>query len=193
MNPVNEIDLLLVKRRRFRPTKACYPCRKRKVKCDLNQPCGSCERRGHPDLCDYTLQASSGLASIREIENLRNQPCEVGSSDEGTGASEIIQGLFVDSCFPYASKVHLGSDSLPNFLSAYQTSNLRKPHETLFQLSLESSPNPQTIFELVCLQDSSSNFPFINLWRPEDGPERVYSALPEDEALIGQVLSALMT
>lgn len=33
--------------------RSCLPCRERKVKCDKQLPCSTCEKRGHPDLCDY--------------------------------------------------------------------------------------------------------------------------------------------
>lgn len=34
---------------------AYSPCRHRKVKCDHSQPCRTCRKRGHPDICVYTL------------------------------------------------------------------------------------------------------------------------------------------
>ncbi|KAL7902833.1 hypothetical protein HDV63DRAFT_384751 [Trichoderma sp. SZMC 28014] len=34
---------------------ACIPCRHRKVKCDHSQPCRTCVRRGHSDICVYTI------------------------------------------------------------------------------------------------------------------------------------------
>ncbi|KUL87001.1 hypothetical protein ZTR_05663 [Talaromyces verruculosus] len=95
----------------------------------------------------------------------------------------IAGGLYVDPISPYGSKVHLGFESLPNLLSTYQGLNLWEPQLDRGLPSSFSSPNPQTVFELLCLQDSSTSFPFTNLWGPEDGPERVYSALPEDEAI----------
>ncbi|KAL7800580.1 hypothetical protein V8C43DRAFT_327286 [Trichoderma afarasin] len=36
--------------------KACYPCRQRKVKCDHQQPCQTCQKRGHPEICTYDLK-----------------------------------------------------------------------------------------------------------------------------------------
>lgn len=33
--------------------RSCLPCRERKVRCDRQLPCLTCEKRGHPDLCDY--------------------------------------------------------------------------------------------------------------------------------------------
>lgn len=51
--PKQEVDDLLRRKRKAREHKACYPCRQRKVKCDLNRPCRTCVEREHPELCDY--------------------------------------------------------------------------------------------------------------------------------------------
>lgn len=40
--------------RKLRTPKACYPCYKRKVKCDRNLPCSLCVKRGYADLCTFT-------------------------------------------------------------------------------------------------------------------------------------------
>ncbi|OHE99282.1 fungal specific transcription factor [Colletotrichum orchidophilum] len=43
--------------------KSCLPCRERKVKCDKALPCSTCDKRGHPDLCEYEIHTrqSSGI------------------------------------------------------------------------------------------------------------------------------------
>ncbi|KAI5364119.1 Putative zn(2)-C6 fungal-type DNA-binding domain, flavin prenyltransferase UbiX [Septoria linicola] len=48
-----EVDEFLRKKRKAREHKACYPCRQRKVKCDLSRPCQTCRDRDHPELCSY--------------------------------------------------------------------------------------------------------------------------------------------
>ncbi|KAL2812948.1 hypothetical protein BJX63DRAFT_233465 [Aspergillus granulosus] len=40
-------------RKRRRPAKACEPCRQRKVRCDLKQPCGPCTRTKSSVNCSY--------------------------------------------------------------------------------------------------------------------------------------------
>ncbi|KAM0257769.1 hypothetical protein ACHAQJ_004220 [Trichoderma viride] len=49
-----EIDRVL-NLKRLSQGKACYPCRERKVKCDHSQPCQTCQKRGHPEICTYAL------------------------------------------------------------------------------------------------------------------------------------------
>ncbi|KXT00611.1 hypothetical protein AC578_3145 [Pseudocercospora eumusae] len=51
--PQQEVDEFLRKKRKAREHKACYPCRQRKVKCDLSRPCQTCRDRDHPELCSY--------------------------------------------------------------------------------------------------------------------------------------------
>ncbi|KZL64704.1 fungal specific transcription factor [Colletotrichum tofieldiae] len=45
--------------------KSCLPCRERKVKCDKQLPCSTCDRRGHPDLCDYEKTSRPSLGTPR--------------------------------------------------------------------------------------------------------------------------------
>lgn len=51
--PQEEVNDFLRKKRKAREHKACYPCRRRKVKCDLSRPCQTCRDRDHPELCSY--------------------------------------------------------------------------------------------------------------------------------------------
>ncbi|KAG8623289.1 hypothetical protein KVT40_008265 [Elsinoe batatas] len=51
--PKQEVDDFLRRKRKVREHKACYPCRQRKVRCDLARPCKTCVEREHPELCDY--------------------------------------------------------------------------------------------------------------------------------------------
>jgi Fungal Zn(2)-Cys(6) binuclear cluster domain len=40
--------------KKLRVPKACYPCYRRKVKCDRNSPCSLCVKRGYAHLCTFT-------------------------------------------------------------------------------------------------------------------------------------------
>ncbi|KAI9179470.1 hypothetical protein H9P43_004795 [Blastocladiella emersonii ATCC 22665] len=53
-------------RRRKRLTKACDTCRRRKIKCDGNVPCGPCKGLGQPDDCAYrTVMRKRAAGSAR--------------------------------------------------------------------------------------------------------------------------------
>lgn len=65
--PKAEVDDFLRRKRKVREHKACYPCRQRKVRCDLNRPCKTCVEREHPELCDYhppTKRQNVGIAAV---------------------------------------------------------------------------------------------------------------------------------
>ncbi|KAH0491948.1 hypothetical protein TgHK011_003349 [Trichoderma gracile] len=49
-----EIDRVL-RLRRLSQARSCYPCRQRKVKCDHEHPCQTCQKRGHPEICSYEV------------------------------------------------------------------------------------------------------------------------------------------
>lgn len=50
---IQQVDTQLSRRRRRSYPKACYPCRRRKVRCDKQEPCANCVRYSHPELCSY--------------------------------------------------------------------------------------------------------------------------------------------
>lgn len=129
------------------------------------------------------MEAPRETDQAETVENTDSQANSLRLLTEASRTSDLAQGVYVDPAFPYRSQVHLGSESLPNLLFIYQNLNSRQTPMEMQHPYLNPSPSPQAIFELLCLQDSSTNFPFVNLWTPEDGPEKVYSALPENDAL----------
>ncbi|RAH61738.1 hypothetical protein BO85DRAFT_115532 [Aspergillus piperis CBS 112811] len=88
--PINreEIDRVLRQKRNQREARACYPCRQRKVKCDSTQPCRTCRRRGHPQICVYD-QDSSGSKKSRNINQRHSSAAPRGPNQ--TSVAE--QGL----------------------------------------------------------------------------------------------------
>ncbi|RSL81398.1 hypothetical protein CEP51_005855 [Fusarium floridanum] len=52
-SPPGNLRKVLRERRLAHTRKACLPCRERKVRCDHQQPCQTCLKRGHADLCLY--------------------------------------------------------------------------------------------------------------------------------------------
>ncbi|KKP07808.1 hypothetical protein THAR02_00016 [Trichoderma harzianum] len=87
------------------------------------------------------------------------------------------QGLYLDPLSHYSTKVHVGYESLPSLVSIYQLLTANQPQPAQKAWTLGPTTSPQTVFELLCLQDSSTMFPFTNIWASEDGPDKVYSAL----------------
>lgn len=52
-------------RKRRRPALSCVPCRRRKVKCDRQDPCGPCSRVGNPNACHYYSSHPPATTSSR--------------------------------------------------------------------------------------------------------------------------------
>lgn len=58
-----------VQGKRKRKTLSCYECRRRKLKCDREEPsCSRCRKAGQPDLCSYVYDASL-LSTNRQSSN----------------------------------------------------------------------------------------------------------------------------
>jgi hypothetical protein len=54
-----DLKSILRVRQLARIRKACLPCRERKVRCNHQQPCQTCVKRGHSDLCFYDQPRAS--------------------------------------------------------------------------------------------------------------------------------------
>lgn len=80
----HDIDRML-RLRRMSQAKACYPCRQRKVKCDHGQPCQTCQKRRHPEICKYDLDAADSRRGRRQRTGSRiiemPEQAEENSSD----------------------------------------------------------------------------------------------------------------
>ncbi|KAK7217927.1 hypothetical protein V2G26_005930 [Clonostachys chloroleuca] len=59
---------------------ACDGCKKRKAKCDGQQPCSFCVRRRRPELCHYSPQ--------KKPQRRRRQPLQAGADGDGAHAAD---------------------------------------------------------------------------------------------------------
>ncbi|TVY35101.1 Fusarisetin A cluster transcription factor [Lachnellula subtilissima] len=57
-------------RKRARPTKSCFECRRKKLKCDRLQPCMQCKKLGREALCTY----AHGPPGPPDFENAERSP-----------------------------------------------------------------------------------------------------------------------
>ncbi|KAF2644007.1 hypothetical protein P280DRAFT_223030 [Massarina eburnea CBS 473.64] len=65
------------KRRRIdRVTAACDFCKKRKVKCDGEQPCAYCTRKDRADTCSFTAPRRAGEGPLHSAANTPHTPLE---------------------------------------------------------------------------------------------------------------------
>ncbi|EXA29169.1 hypothetical protein FOVG_17225 [Fusarium oxysporum f. sp. pisi HDV247] len=63
ISPPANLRRILRERQSARNRKACLPCRERKVKCNHEQPCQTCVKREHPDLCFYQEPGNSKVSN----------------------------------------------------------------------------------------------------------------------------------
>ena len=69
------------KRRRLeRVTAACDLCKKRKVKCDGEQPCAYCRRKDRAESCQFTMPKSRAHVQARSAENTPRSSIDQRSS-----------------------------------------------------------------------------------------------------------------
>ncbi|KAL7941522.1 hypothetical protein V8C42DRAFT_334817 [Trichoderma barbatum] len=105
----SEIDRVL-HLRRISQARSCYPCRQRKVKCDHAQPCQTCQKRGHPEICSYNVgtpekrrgrRAKAAAASLTPVRAVRRGESEAEPEAEPepgfepprrNGAAEVDAG-----------------------------------------------------------------------------------------------------
>ncbi|EEA22080.1 hypothetical protein TMatcc_008494 [Talaromyces marneffei ATCC 18224] len=88
--------------RKLRVPKACYPCYKRKVKCDRNSPCSLCVKRGYAHLCTFKhpptaskeRSASRGTRQHHETSNNSSNSQSCCSKKEDFSEPEVT-GNFV--------------------------------------------------------------------------------------------------
>ncbi|KAF4436836.1 Phenylacrylic acid decarboxylase [Fusarium acutatum] len=67
-----EIDRILRQRRKRHESRSCVPCKRRKVRCDSQTPCATCQKREHPEICVYEASRPS-RRTARVQTSLYNQ------------------------------------------------------------------------------------------------------------------------
>lgn len=170
----DEADRVLQLVSREREAHACYPCRKRKVKCDGCQPCRTCQRRKHPQICSYDLGQSRRRSESRRARSAspdvlriaRSEPANDGAeqpSDSGnkeyvySGDNSVVSILrsrasgATDSVARQVGSV-LG---LQNTFNSYPFMDAKTPHERWKSL-LEVLPHRTEVLKYVGLSPKSS-------------------------------------
>lgn len=97
-------------KKRTRILLSCAPCRNSKLKCDREQPCGQCAKKGRLDLCVYAPKpekkrpAAKGMAArLKRLEgmvrgmmdeegNIKRQPQAAGESAAPQLKGQVVHG-----------------------------------------------------------------------------------------------------
>lgn len=141
--PKAEVDDFLRRKRKAREHKACYPCRQRKVRCDLARPCKTCVEREHPELCDYhppnkKQNAATGSvrsAAVPKVEERDGPPPPIDNT------VTLDRSDFDHLCRKLDS-VESALEDLRREIKSNNNNATVTAHRTPLQLSGRSSPNP---------------------------------------------------
>ena len=66
-------------RKRKRKSLSCFDCRRRKLRCDREVPCGRCRKAGHPETCVYNPESLPNAEISYEDSHSTTQPPERNS------------------------------------------------------------------------------------------------------------------
>jgi len=131
-NPTrDEVDEILRKKRKLRGGKACYPCAKRKVKCDSSErvPCSNCVRRNHPEICTYEPGADEPPPNRPRTTPPAQRAASHKSSPQPASAipGRLIISTPTNPVHPRRTvKVESGQDSGPELRPFLSQSNTRE-------------------------------------------------------------------
>lgn len=188
-----QVDRFLSLRRVHRAT-ACYPCRQRKVKCDSAQPCKTCKRRNHPEICIYTKpeQTASieGPATRRRVPNLSNQEID------GPLCSSIalVQQVRNNTSSPNSSVRSVFDSRQSSATSAGPDPTTKDAHPfsgdnslpSIIRHSTESATNSllRDIEPALGLQNTYTIYPFMDEELQQDPSTSLLKLLPQREEIL---------
>ncbi|CAC9884578.1 unnamed protein product, partial [Aureobasidium pullulans] len=162
-----EVDDFLRRKRKAREHKACYPCRQRKVRCDLARPCRTCVEREHPELCDYhppNKKQNNGSSSSASLA------LPSASTSSGVPASSANTVTLARSDFDHLCRKLDNVESALEELRREMRGSNSRPHQ---QTSGRSSPSSTTqkadaaqpwINNQFTRHTTTATYPFVDLW-----------------------------
>lgn len=171
------------RRRRNRRPKACHLCRKRKVRCDFLQPCGTCVLRHHPQFCSY--EKSSFKTQQRLYVATKSPTGQTASRSSRSSHSPALQiqlhsgadGATSPSSTPPDHLLAIIDHMATNATASCETDAVtgqvtfvgRRAHATFFRTLLSYLPEqtlpPSTSIEAVFgLTNRTTSQPFVSLW-----------------------------
>ena len=121
-----------VPRRRRRPAKSCDQCRNRKVRCDLNQPCGPCQRARSALACSYR-EGVRGAQRSRIVDGdpqRSTRAGEISAPDEPLSRSPPAAPLHERQRQEAESNIDTGIKSLHDRLQFLEEQSIRRQSNT---------------------------------------------------------------
>ncbi|OKP12702.1 hypothetical protein PENSUB_1642 [Penicillium subrubescens] len=163
----DEVDRVLRLKSRERESHACYPCKKRKVKCDGTQPCKTCQRRKHPQICTYKLshsrRRSASHPEITRSASPASPAAVVNASSDTPSRSE-------DRSKDY---VYSGDNSVVSILR--------------LRASDANESVAREVGSVLGLQNTFNSYPFMDSKTPRDRWKALLSVLPQRNEVLKYV------
>lgn len=132
------------KRRRRRPAKSCEQCRRRKIRCNLGQPCNGCIRARVSMECSYRDGGSGDAAAIlakdRELASAETHP-EAGEGVGGrrAAARPALVGDYLRAQIPRQPSRPEAGDDVPSTNQESSTLSNASYSQPLVSASASSS------------------------------------------------------
>lgn len=187
-----EIDRVLQQRRKQRESRACYPCRQRKVKCDGTQPCRTCRRRGHQEICAY------------DVSHLRNKSASTGNErsagevgPELNWRPESVPRLGSQGSLPSSRNQNQGQAQV-QVQSQENQANIVDEGEKEYRFSGDNSvvsilrqrtqdangSMAREVGSVLGLQNTYNSYPFMNSRTPQERWSSLLQILPQRKEVL---------
>lgn len=169
----DEADRVLRLKSREREAHACYPCRKRKVKCDGHNPCRTCVRRKHPQICSYRLAERRNSTS----------PATAPGSARNARFSEASVNRNIDAGTQEDSQVHANTtgdvrpdDGSKNYVYSGDNSVV-----SILRLRASDANDSvaREVGSVLGLQNTFNSYPFMDSKTPHERWRSLLGILPQ--------------
>ncbi|CAG8047847.1 unnamed protein product [Penicillium olsonii] len=168
----DEVDRVLRLKRKEREARACYPCRKRKVKCDGTQPCRTCQKRNHPHICTYDPPRDSRRGASPAVLNIQSHVRPEQPNPERVQRQRQQD----DSAIALASANPRPDDAAKNYVYSGDNSVV-----SILRSRASNANDSMTrdLGSVLGLQNTFNNYPFMDSRTPEEKWTSLLSVLPQ--------------
>ncbi|BCR92277.1 Zn(II)2Cys6 transcription factor [Aspergillus chevalieri] len=187
-----EIDRVLQQRRKQRESRACYPCRQRKVKCDGTQPCRTCRRRGHPEICAYGVSHSRNRSASAGTEHPAG---EVGLNL--TWRPEAVPGLRSQESLPSPRDQNQGQaqvrvqsqENRPNIADGGEKEYIFSGDNSVVSILRQRTQDAngtmaREVGSVLGLQNTYNSYPFMDSKTPQERWSSLLQILPQRKEVL---------
>ncbi|KAJ5112907.1 hypothetical protein N7456_001441 [Penicillium angulare] len=180
-----EADRVLRLKSREREGKACYPCRKRKVKCDGNHPCRTCQKRKHPDICTYAFASSR-----RSQANTGSHAAPASSPPIGRDdTSDIGHNTHAQPDAQPDAQLDAQPDTAKNYVYSGDNSVLSILRS---RASDANDSMAREVGSVLGLQNTFSSYPFMDSKTPREKWESLLGVLPQRSEILKYVVHLIL-